>query len=62
MTWRNQPRLDEQVYIGTCPVCGKIRIHKKHEGKAVYCSDCEVWDYNSSLMSFSTALALKQRK
>ena len=54
--------MDEKVYLGTCPMCGKIRIHKKHEGKAIFCPDCEVWDYNSSLIPFSSAVAIVTRQ
>jgi len=62
MAWRNQPRLDERVYVGTCPMCGEVKIHKKHQGKSIYCSDCGVWIRDASLMSFSLAVTMKNKK
>ena len=62
MAWRKQPNMNEKVYVGTCPSCGKVRIKKRHEGKSVYCLDCEAWDYNSLLVPYSVALSMLNKK
>jgi len=62
MTWRKQPSMDEKVYVGTCPMCKKVRIKKRHEGKPIYCPDCDVWNYNSSLVPYSIALFIATKE
>ena len=62
MAWKNQHRMNEQVYVGVCPMCNNVKIHKRHQGKSIYCLDCDVWIYNSSLMSFSLALSMKNNE
>lgn len=61
MVWKKHPSMDEKVYVGTCPLCKKMRIHKRHEGKTVYCSECETWDYNSSLVPYHIALLMLRK-
>ena len=62
MFWRKQPKENERVYLGECHSCGKKRIHKKSQGKAIYCPECEVWDYNSSLIPYSIAVNIVSKK
>lgn len=62
MVWKKQPKMDEKVYVGTCPVCQKVRIHKIAEGKVIYCPECEVFNYNSTLIPFSVATSIDAKQ